>query len=80
MAENSAPSSSGIYVGPFGGATLVNSIVVSSSGPNCEEFPPLGSLGYNLSSDSSCGLTQTGDIQGVDPKLGPLALDRKSVV
>ena len=29
--------------------------------------------GYNLSSDSSCGLTGTGSVQNTNPKLGPLA-------
>ncbi|MGE0825951.1 MAG: choice-of-anchor Q domain-containing protein [Candidatus Binatia bacterium] len=30
------------------------------------------SLGHNLSSDTSCGLTRPGDLVGVDPLLGPL--------
>jgi len=30
------------------------------------------SLGYNISDDSSCGFTSTGDLEGTDPLLGPL--------
>jgi alpha-tubulin suppressor-like RCC1 family protein len=38
----------------------------------------IGSGGYNLVSDTSCGLTQTGDAQGVDPALGPLTMGASS--
>jgi hypothetical protein len=34
---------------------------------------PLTSYGWNVASDSTCGLAGTGDQQGVDARLGPLA-------
>jgi hypothetical protein len=51
------------------GASLQNSIIANNAGGNC-----LGgiSLGYNLSSDNTCGFTNTGDLISVDPMLGPL--------
>ncbi|MFN2135665.1 MAG: choice-of-anchor Q domain-containing protein [Candidatus Promineifilaceae bacterium] len=33
----------------------------------------ISSLGHNLSSDASCGLTQVSDMEDTDPLLGPLA-------
>ncbi|MFO7678721.1 MAG: choice-of-anchor Q domain-containing protein [Chloroflexota bacterium] len=33
----------------------------------------ISSAGFNLSSDYSCPFNQTGDQEGVDPRLGPLA-------
>jgi hypothetical protein len=35
----------------------------------------LTSAGYNLDSDTSCGLNATGDITNTDPLLGPLTND-----
>jgi parallel beta-helix repeat protein len=34
---------------------------------------PVTSLGYNIASDTTCGLTATGDVQDGDPMLGALA-------
>jgi hypothetical protein len=59
----------GIYVN-LGTATLQNSIVANSSGGNCEGT--ITSNGYNLSSDSTCNFTSTGDLNNTDPRLGPL--------
>ncbi|MBI2887938.1 MAG: right-handed parallel beta-helix repeat-containing protein, partial [Chloroflexi bacterium] len=51
---------------------LRNSIVANSpKGGNCAGV--ITSEGYNLSSDATCGLAGTGDLQNTDPKLGPLA-------
>ena len=51
-------------------------VALPQNGPNCslDTPPPANSLGYNYSDDSSCGLTQTGDVQnGANPQLGALA-------
>jgi CSLREA domain-containing protein len=74
LAENSAPNAAAIHSGGFGqGLSVVNSIITSSSGMNCDpNIFPLISLGHNLSNDDSCGLTQPGDIQNAEPLLGPL--------
>ena len=52
-------------------ATLKNTIVAANPGGNC--LGTITSLGHNLSSDSSCGLSSAGDLENVDPMLGPLA-------
>jgi hypothetical protein len=44
-------------------------------GPVCTDTPSDGeitSFGWNVAADTSCGLTATGDQQGVDPLLGAL--------
>jgi hypothetical protein len=62
-----AASGGGIY----GAALLQNSIVAySPSGGNCSGTMP--SNGYNLSSDTTCSLNGPGDLNNIDPKLGPL--------
>jgi CSLREA domain-containing protein len=52
-----------------GGGTLTikNSILFSNYGANCSV--PILSAGYNLANDTSCSLSGTGDLSGVDPKL-----------
>ena len=52
-------------------ALLVNSILANNQSRNCSGTF-LTSLGHNLSSDFTCGLSQAGDQQGTDPLLGPL--------
>jgi hypothetical protein len=59
----------GIWVN-LGTATLQNSIVANNSGGNC--FNSVTSNGYNLSSDGTCTLNNTGDVNNTDPMLGPL--------
>jgi hypothetical protein len=50
---------------------LQNSIVATSSnGGNC--YGSLTSKGHNLSSDSTCNFSNTGDLNNTDPMLGPL--------
>jgi hypothetical protein len=72
----------GLFAGRYGTAqatvTLRNTIVAENSGP---QFGDSGasvgpgtftSLGFNLSSDSSGNLVQTGDLQNANPLLAPL--------
>ncbi|HJT57966.1 MAG TPA: right-handed parallel beta-helix repeat-containing protein [Ktedonobacteraceae bacterium] len=47
--------------------SISNSIVANNTLGNCDGGET--DLGYNLSSDSSCGFTGTGDLQNTDPKL-----------
>ncbi|MCH7699166.1 MAG: CSLREA domain-containing protein [Chloroflexi bacterium] len=51
--------------------TVNNTIVANNSSAQCSNSVTSG--GHNLSSDTSCGLTGTGDISNTDPLLGPLA-------
>jgi len=62
----------GIMTGNNAVATMVNTILAHNQENNCSSFSPPTSLGHNLSSDFTCGLTQSGDQPGVDPNLGPL--------
>jgi hypothetical protein len=63
----------GLYV-DGGAITIKNSIVANnigfSSPMNC--FGSVVSDGYNLSSDNTCDFHQAGDLDNVDPLLGPL--------
>lgn len=53
------------------GASIANSMLDIASGANCNA--PLASGGYNLTSDTSCGLNGPGDLMGVDPLVYGLA-------
>jgi len=48
-----------------------NTIIAHNDPQNCGG-DPLQTEGFNLSSDASCDLDGAGDLNGVDPKLGPL--------
>ena len=54
------------------GQTLLNTIVAGNSPVDCGATSPT-SVGHNLSSDSTCGFTASGDLAGTDPLLGALA-------
>ncbi len=53
--------------------TILAGNTAASSSSNCGLPAALTSNGYNLSSDSTCGLTGIGDQTAVNPLLGPLA-------
>ena len=53
------------------GAYIKNSILKVSSGANC--IGAMTSGGHNITSDTSCGFSEVGDVSGVDPLLGGLA-------
>lgn len=57
--------------GIWGPAELANTLVANGSGGDCAGM--IGSLGHNLDSDGSCGLSSPGDLSSVDPRIGPLA-------
>ncbi|MCL4267849.1 MAG: CSLREA domain-containing protein [Anaerolineae bacterium] len=65
--SSNGPSAGGIS--GYGSVTLAHSIVAHNSEINCGNI--VTSLGYNLDSDGSCGLTGVGDLVA-DPLLGPL--------
>jgi hypothetical protein len=72
ISGNSAQGSIGSYGGGIAGtATLQNTIVANNtSGGNC--YGTVASNGYNLSSDWTCNFAKAGDLNFVDPMLGPL--------
>ena len=49
-----------------------NSIIALNSGGNCDLDGALASLGHNLEDAHTCGFAATGDLSGLDPRLGPL--------
>jgi len=53
-------------------ASIVNTLLAYNQGQNCSNTLPT-SLGHNLSSDFTCEITQTGDIQGFNPHIVALA-------
>ena len=62
---------------PPGSVVLKNSVVASPTqglGDDCNiAAGVLTSLGHNIASDASCGLTGSGDLNSTDPLLGTLA-------
>lgn len=55
---------------------LKNTIVADQPfGSDCQGIAPIISLGYNLDSDGSCGLTAAGDLPNTNPMLAALALN-----
>jgi CSLREA domain-containing protein len=70
IAENSTV---GLGAGTIGSVSMKNTIVGQNGAGDCTPLPGITSLGHNLDSDGTCGLTGSGDISNVDPKLGPLA-------
>ncbi len=75
IADNAAPAGNGGGISnnnaTDGITSLRNTIVASStSGGNC--LGTFNSLGYNISSDSSCAFGAAGDRNSSDPRLGPL--------
>ncbi len=61
----------GITNGQGGSATSRNSIIADNTGAACSG--PVTSTGFNLSSDTTCGLGEATDVQGVAANLGALA-------
>lgn len=70
---NSAPSGGGGIYFWNGSLGVQNTIVAdSASGGNCSGIQAINSLGNNISSDSSCDFTASGDRLDTNPLLGPL--------
>lgn len=69
VSGNSASTGGGIsaYLAPV---AVQNTIVANNGGGNCNGT--MTSNGYNLSSDNTCGFNGSGDMNNVDPLLGPL--------
>ncbi|NMB99838.1 MAG: hypothetical protein GYA35_06115, partial [Thermoanaerobaculaceae bacterium] len=69
--ETANPSSDGGGILNYGTATFSNTIVANQLiGADCTGS--ITSNGFNLESSTSCGFTNTGDMQNTDPLLGPL--------
>ena len=74
ITNNSAWNVGGIWAGE-GTLNFSNTIIANQAvGDDCifDSDPNINSNGYNLESDTTCGFTETGDLQNLDPFLGPL--------
>ncbi len=61
---------------PAGSLTVKNSILAGpTAGAGGDCYGGVTSLGHNLASDNSCGLSGSGDLNNTNPLLGPLADD-----
>jgi CSLREA domain-containing protein len=77
VGNEASSAAGGIFTRNDGSVTaLINAVVANNDSANCPEsqfYVPPQSLGHNLDSDGSCGLSGPGDLSGVDPLLGELA-------
>jgi hypothetical protein len=68
---NAAEQGGGLFTEDSGSSTLTNSIVASNTaGSDCSGS--MASLGHNLDSDGTCGLSSPGDLTNTEPLLGQL--------
>ena len=71
IANNGAFGAAGVWAGP--GLKLYASLLQGNAGHACTGAPT--SLGYNVVSDASCNFAATGDANGTDAMLAPLAMN-----
>ena len=70
LAENDAPSGSGIYLADFTSVTITNTIIANNGVENCNLA--LTATSYSLEDRNDCGFVGTGDQINTAPMLGPL--------
>jgi parallel beta-helix repeat protein len=72
ISGNSATTGGGIYSNTGGGGVIISNTIIagSPSGGNCSGT--ITSLRYDISSDNTCALAGTGDLNNTDPKLSAL--------
>ena len=70
LAENSAPSGSGIYHENFATIAVTNTIIADNGVENCNLA--LTATNYSLEDSDDCGLGSSGDQINTNPMLGPL--------
>jgi CSLREA domain-containing protein len=75
VAGNTAPLGAGVFNDPANSIALelLNTLLAANTGGNCGGNA-LTSQGHNLSSDNTCGLGATGDLNNVAANLDTLAL------
>ena len=73
IAKNVASAQQAGGISNDGPMDAVNTIIADNIGPDCGGTIPITSVGRNLDSDFSCGLSAAlGDISGANPLLDPL--------
>ncbi|MCB1089792.1 MAG: hypothetical protein KDM63_22315, partial [Verrucomicrobiae bacterium] len=75
LADNTATRGAGFYTSKTSSSSMTIDLAstIVGGGCNVDSGVALNSLGYNLSSDSSCGFTTGTDLQNTDPQLAALA-------
>ena len=74
IADNSAENGGNLERSGFDSISLLNTLIGDAqTGGDCGTGPPPLSLGHNLDSDGTCGLTGPGDVSGGYAGLQPLA-------
>ena len=63
----------GLFSDPSAGAITLNSSLIANPGTDCGGTGMITSLGYNVSSGSTCPLTGTGDLNSANTMVLPLA-------
>ncbi len=72
LAYNQA-SGAGGGISNEGYLSLVNTLLAGNISDNCNLPQAITSLGHNLDSDATCGLSAVADLSGLDPKIDALA-------
>jgi CSLREA domain-containing protein len=72
LAYNQA-SEAGGGISNEGDLSLVNSLLAANIGGDCDLPRAMTSLGHNLDSDATCGLSSATDLNGLDPRIDALA-------
>jgi CSLREA domain-containing protein len=70
IANNAGGAANGVFVTPTATPPQLRNTIVSSQGRNCTRG--LTSLGYNLDSGDSCGLSEPHDLVNTNPRLHPV--------
>jgi CSLREA domain-containing protein len=70
---NAATEGAGLF-DASGDSSIVATLIAGNDGPECGD-PSISQIteSHNLSDDTSCAFDGVGDLQGVDPRLAPLA-------
>lgn len=71
IANNGGSGSVVADIGGVGPTQASTTLISSAEGQNCQAA--IVSLGYNITTDASCGMTSAGDLQDANPLLGALA-------
>ena len=70
---NNQASKAGGGIRNEGDLTLANTLLAGNLSGDCDLPRAIASLGHNLDSDTTCGLSAATDLSGMDPKIDALA-------
>lgn len=75
IAKNTTPANYALSKAGAASLTLKNTLVADNTPANCGISGAIVSLGYNLDSGSTCGLSGSGDQSNASANLSPLAMN-----